>query len=82
MRLGNSKIFFEWNNMRDVTIYRHEDGKAKVVPWSDRDNPTQEELHPEGARLIVYTPMPHDWYQMIKNRTEEEVNTILSRLIP
>ena len=67
--------------MLDVTIYRHEDGKAKVVPWSDRDNPTQEELHPEGARLIVYTPMPHDWYQMIKNRTEEEVNTILSRFV-
>ena len=68
--------------MRDVTIYRHEDGKAKVVPWKDRENPTPEELRPAGARLIVYTPMPHDWYQMIKHRTEEEVNTILSRFVP
>lgn len=68
--------------MLDVTIYRHEDGKAKIKVWKDRDNPTEEEMKPQGARLIVYTPMPHDWYHMIKNKTEEEVNTILSRFVP
>jgi len=68
--------------MLDVTIYRHEDGKARVVAWSDRDNPTEEELKPLWAKTMVYTPMPHDWYHMIKNKTEDEVSKILSRFIP
>lgn len=33
--------------MQDVTIYRHEDGKAKVSIWKDRENPTTLELTPE-----------------------------------
>lgn len=32
--------------MRDVTIYRHEDGHAAMIPWKDREQPTKEELHP------------------------------------
>jgi len=47
MQLRNSRIFLILNNMLDVTIYRHEDGKARVIPWSDREKPTQNELHPE-----------------------------------
>jgi len=33
--------------MLDVTIYRHEDGKARVTVWKDRDNPTPLELTPK-----------------------------------
>jgi hypothetical protein len=33
--------------MRDVTIYRHEDGKARMIPWIDRENPTEKETNPE-----------------------------------
>lgn len=33
--------------MRDVTIYVYEGGKLGLVPWNDRDNPTEEELRPE-----------------------------------
>lgn len=32
--------------MRDVTIYRHEDGKARMIPWSDRETPTEQEITP------------------------------------
>lgn len=67
--------------MRDVTIYRHEDGKARVIPWSDRDNPTQLEIDPIGATMLTYTTMPHDWVQWIRTKTEDEVNDILSRYI-
>ena len=77
----------DWKNqiifpMRDVTIYRHEDGQAYVIPWEDRDNPTESEMHPEWAKTIVYTIMPHTWMDMIKSKTKEEVNLILSRYVP
>lgn len=32
--------------MRDVTIYEI-CGEYRVLPWEDRDNPTESELHPE-----------------------------------
>ena len=68
--------------MQDVTIYRHEDGKARVTVWKDRDNPTPLELTPKWATIMSYTTMPHDWVRWIKDKTEDEVNEILSRYVP
>jgi len=67
--------------MRDVTIYRHEDGHAAMIPWKDREQPTKEELHPTWAKLTVYTIMPHDWVYAMQNKTKDEVTSILSRYI-
>lgn len=69
--------------MKDVTLWRsNEDGKARMIEWSDRDHPTEEEMMPEWHRFIVYTTMPTDWVEYVKNKTEDEVNVILSWFVP
>jgi hypothetical protein len=53
-----------------------------MIPWIDRENPTEKETNPEWAIITVFTTMPHDWISFMKERTEDEVNVILSWIIP
>jgi hypothetical protein len=68
--------------MKQVTISRQNDGSAKLTEWKDREKPTSEELTPIGAEICIYTTMPHDFCDAIRNLKKDEVSAILSGYLP
>jgi len=65
--------------MRDVTIYKSGETFGMKV-WADRENPTPEELKPDGAEFVIYTAMPTDWAEAMKKKTKDATSVILSHL--
>lgn len=63
--------------MREVTIYKTGETFGMKV-WADRENPTPDELEPEGADLIIYTTMPTEWAEYVARKTKDVVHVILS----
>jgi len=68
--------------MRDVTMYRRNDGSVDYIPWANRDNPTNAEINPPEAKYIVYTVFPHNTVDGLKNMTKDKVDAFLNSYIP
>lgn len=68
--------------MRDVTLFRHEDWHAGIIPWADRDNPTEAELNPEWARIIIHTIFTHDQVDALVGQTKDHISKALSWMVP
>lgn len=67
--------------MKEITIFRHEDGTARWIVWKDRDNPSIEEINPEWAVFITYTIMPGEFCNYVANATKEKVHELLDSFI-
>jgi len=63
--------------MRDVTISKHGEG-YRMVAWANREDPTSEELTPDGAEIVMYTIMPSDWVEYVLEKSKDEISKILS----
>jgi hypothetical protein len=68
--------------MRQVTIYRHNDSSARIVPWAEVDKMTELERTPMGAELLVYTTLPHDVVEYLVGATKDKVSEYLSSYLP
>ena len=68
--------------MQKVTIYRHNDGSARMSPWADQEKMTKEEISPVGAELIMYTALPSEVVEYLKNATKDRVSELLSDYLP
>lgn len=68
--------------MKDVTLYRKDDGNVWMKIWADRANPTSKELTPEWASIVVYQKFPHDVIDYIMKGTKDEVNAFINDYLP
>lgn len=68
--------------MKSVTIYRHNDSSARIVPWAKPDEMTDAEVSPEGAEIIMYTKLTHDEVDYLMNATRDQVSEYLSSYLP
>jgi hypothetical protein len=68
-----------WNNV-DVTIYRHNDGNAKMVQHSVP--PTPQELTPEWAEILYYAKFPQQFVNELQWLTVKHINNILCDYLP
>jgi hypothetical protein len=68
--------------MRQVTLYRHNDSSARIVPWAEVDNMTELERTPVGAEILIYTTLPHDVVDYLMQATKDQVSEYLSSYLP
>jgi hypothetical protein len=68
--------------MQKVTIWRHNDGSARISPWADQEKMTKEEISPVGAELIMYTSLPSEVVEYLKTATKDRVSELLSYYLP
>ena len=70
------------NFMRNVTIYRHNDSSTRFVEWKNQNEMDNSEITPNWAEILIYTKLPTELVEYLKNANKERVSNILADYIP
>lgn len=69
--------------MKNVSIYRNlQTSEAGFKIWEDPDKPTDKELTPDGADIVIYTTLPTELVEFLLGTTRDKVSQVLSDYLP